>query len=321
MQEKIIQLLKETDGYLSGEEISSSFHLSRTAVWKDIQDLREWGYDIAAVPHLGYRMLSVPDKLFPWEIQFKLGTKFLGKQIIYKDTVSSTMNEAFELGLQEAPEGTVVCSESQSHGRGRHGRHWVSPKQKGIYMSVILRPPCPPTEVAKITLLAAVAVAEAVNGTTGLSAQIKWPNDILLNHHKVAGILTELNAEMDQVKFVVVGIGLNVNTPKHLLPDKATSLKQETGKNLSRITVMQEILRSLDRWYGLFKKQGFSPILKQWKHENITLGQRIVLSDPKRKTEGYAFDLDEDGSLLIRTDSGEIIKKVSGDVQILDPKE
>lgn len=321
MHEKLIQFLKQAQGYLSGEEISGLFHLSRSAIWKSMQDLRELGYDIVAVPHLGYRLLSVPDKLFPWEIQFKLGTKSLGKQIIYKELVSSTMDEAFQLGLQGAPDGSVVCAESQSHGRGRHGRQWISPKHKGITMSVILRLPLPPSEAAQLTLLAAVAVAEAVHAVSGLTAQIKWPNDILLNHGKVAGILTELNAEMDQVKFVVIGIGINVNTLKNQLPQLATSLKQETGKNFSRVVVMQEILRSLERWYEVFKKRGFAPVLSQWKQHSTILGQRILFTEAKGTLEGYAFDLDQDGGLLIRTDSGEIVKKMSGDVAILSRKE
>jgi BirA family transcriptional regulator, biotin operon repressor / biotin---[acetyl-CoA-carboxylase] ligase len=316
--EKIILMLKEAEGYLSGEEISGNFQISRAAIWKYVQDLREWGYDIVAVPHLGYRLLSSPDRLFPWEIQFQLGTKSFGKEIIYKDCVTTTMDEAFQLGLQGASEGTVICTESQTKGRGRLGRHWISPKHKGVYLSLILRPELPPAEVAILTLLAAVALSEAIGHVAGLIPQIKWPNDILLNQRKLAGILTELNAETDRVKFVVIGIGLNVNTPKHLLPDTATSLKVETSRTFSRVRVMQDILRSLERWYGTLQKEGPAPILQQWRQRAITLGQRIHFSDPAGRIDGYAFDLDNDGSLLIRTDSGEIIKKVSGDVRIFE---
>ena len=314
MQEKIIQILRQNENYLSGEEISRSLNISRAAIWKHMQELKRNGYDIAAVPHLGYRLVASPDKLFPGEIQFELGTKILGKNIVYEDTVTSTMDVAFQLGMKGAAEGTVVCAESQTRGRGRLGRTWASPKGKGITFSILLRPKLPPLAVAKLTLLCGVAVSDAIKKITGLEVNIKWPNDILIENKKLAGILTELNAEMDRVKFVIVGIGLNVNTSGSQLPEGATSLKNETKQTFSRVIVFQEILREIEKWYLATHSEGFSSLLQRWKELSVTLGKWVKVTDPSGKYEGEAINIDEDGGLLIRQDSGVVVKKMAGDV-------
>jgi BirA family biotin operon repressor/biotin-[acetyl-CoA-carboxylase] ligase len=314
MQEHIIQCLKKSKGYLSGEEISRSANISRAAIWKYMQELRKDGYEIEAVPHLGYQLVSVPDKLLAHEIQFDLKTKIFGTKVFYHETLTSTMDEAFKLGMEGAPEGTVVCAEAQSKGRGRLGRSWSSPKHKGAYLSIILRPKLAPGELAKLTLLSAVAVSEAVAKVSGVEARIKWPNDLLVKNKKLAGILTELRAEVDQMKFVVVGIGVNINNPTAQLVEGATSLKQETGKNLSRVEVVQEILRAFERRYAHLDKHGFDDVIKIWKERSHTLGKWVRITDPAGAVEGVAFDLDHDGGLLVRQDSGVVVKKMAGDV-------
>lgn len=314
IQEKIVEFLKKADGYLSGEEISESLKISRSAIWKYIQELRENGYEIVAVPHLGYRLDSLPDKLFPSEIQFNLHTKVLGKKIVHYDTVSSTMDTAFALAAQGAPEGTVVCAEGQSKGRGRLGRSWASPKGKGVYMSVILRPSFLPSDVAKLTLLSGVALCEAIKNLTGLQTSIKWPNDILIHGKKIAGILTELDAEMERVKFVVIGIGLNVNAKSDSLPEHAASLRSELKKSVSRVDMAREILREMEKWYVLLQNKGFSPVAKRWKELSVTLNKRVKISDPAGMLEGDAVDIDQDGGLLIRKDSGVLVKRMAGDI-------
>ena len=314
MQTQILKFLKESEGYVSGEEISRRCGMSRAAIWKYMQDLRQEGFDVVAVPHLGYKLAAVPDKLLPSEIQHGLKTQFLGKKIIYEDTVGSTMDVAFRLGMEGAAEGTLVCAEGQTKGKGRLGRHWNSPKGKGIYMSIILRPSLPPTEVAQLTLLTAVAVCEAIQRVSGAAARIKWPNDILVENRKLAGILTELSAETDRVRFVVVGVGVNVNTPLSVLPPQATSLKEETHRKVSRVELAQEILRGLEHWYECLKKQGFAPVVERWKELSSTLGKRVRLVDPGGEVEGEAVDLDKTGRLMIRNDAGLIVSKISGDV-------
>jgi BirA family transcriptional regulator, biotin operon repressor / biotin---[acetyl-CoA-carboxylase] ligase len=317
MQEHIIQCLKKSKGgYLSGEEISRSANISRAAIWKYMQELRKDGYEIEAVPHLGYQLVSVPDKLLAHEIQFELKTKTFGCKVFYHESLSSTMDEAFKLGMEGAPEGTVVCAEAQTKGRGRLGRSWSSPKYKGIYLSIILRPKLSPSELAKLTLLSAVAVAQAVEKVSGVEARIKWPNDILVKNKKLAGILTELRAEVDQMKFVVLGLGLNVNNLSAQLVDGATSLKQEAGKTFSRVEVVQEILRAFEHWYHRLEKKGFDEIMQVWKERSHTLGKWVRITDPAGAVEGVAFDLDSDGGLLIRKDSGIVVKKMAGDVHL-----
>jgi BirA family transcriptional regulator, biotin operon repressor / biotin---[acetyl-CoA-carboxylase] ligase len=314
MQGKIIQFLKQAEGYMSGEDMSNQLKISRAAVWKYIDQLRQDGYDIAAVPHLGYKLESSPDKLLTHEIQFGLKTKIMGQQVVSLETVSSTMDEAFKLGMDGAPEGTIVCAEAQTKGRGRLGRGWVSPKGKGIYFSLILRPKFAPSQMAQLTLMTAVALSEALEKSAGIKAQIKWPNDILCGSKKLAGILTESRAEMDQVKFVVVGIGLNVNAEsKHLVPE-ATSLKMETGKHFNRVEVLQEFLSSFEYWYAKLNRGRFDDVLDEWKKRAATLKKRVRITDAGGFIEGTAIDLDHDGGLLIRQDSGAIVKKMAGDV-------
>jgi len=317
MKNKIIQFLRDSQGHISGEEISRQLKMSRAGVWKHIQELRKEGYVITAAKPYGYQLESVPDKLIPGEIQDGLETGWIGKKIYYYDSLPSTMETAFRLGLDGALEGTVVCAEGQTKGKGRLGRYWASPKGKGIYMSVILRPTLSLTDTAKLTLLSAVALCEAIRIVTGVLAEIKWPNDILIKGKKVAGILTELNAETDQVRFIVVGMGVNVNTSLRALPGKATSLKMEIGKKISRVALIQEIFRCLEKWEASLKTRGFSPMIDQWKAFSCTLGRRVRVGNLNGDVEGEAVDLDEYGGLVVKSAEGRLIKRMSGDVLLL----
>jgi len=315
MQEKILDFLKrKQEGYLSGDQISHRLGISRQALWKHIQELRDLGYDIVAVPHLGYRLVSLPNRLFPSEISWHLDTKFIGKKIYYFDVLASTMDIATELGIKGAPEGTLVLAEAQAQGRGRLGRSWLSPKYKGIYMSLILKPNILPNSAPVLTLLSAVSICEAIKEFVGLDIQIKWPNDLLLSNKKLGGILTELNAEMDATRFIVIGIGLNVNNERKALPYGATSLKEQKGENISRIGLLQEILRKLEANYHLFQKEGSQPIVEKWRNYSLTLGKRVKISCHREHREGEAIDIDTDGGLLIRKDSGLVEKIMAGDV-------
>ncbi|MFA4842404.1 MAG: biotin--[acetyl-CoA-carboxylase] ligase, partial [Candidatus Omnitrophota bacterium] len=283
-------------------------------LWKHIQALKDMGYEIAAVPHLGYQLLSSPDRLFPSEITSRLNTKFMGKKIYYFDSVASTMDIASQLALKGAAEGTVVIAESQAKGRGRLGRQWFSPKYKGIYLSLILRPKALPQETPVFTLLAAVGICEGVLAFAGVDLAIKWPNDLYLRQKKIGGILTELNAEMDEVRFIVIGIGLNVNNDKKSLVPGATSLKEEVKADTSRAELAKVLLRKLEENYLIFQQCGPQPIIEKWRQHNITLGSRIKVLSHKRHIEGEAQDIEKDGSLLVRCDSGLLEKVTAGDV-------
>lgn len=314
MKEKIISLLRRSQAYVSGEEISGQLNISRQALWKHIQELKDKGYDIAAVPHLGYRLEASPDRLFDYEVSRHLETRYLGRKIYYFDTLSSTMDIATQLGIKGALEGTLVLAESQTKGRGRLGRAWFSPKYKGIYLSVILRPKMPLSQATIFTLLSAVSICEAVKESAGLDVNIKWPNDILLNNKKLGGILTELNAETDKINFVVVGIGLNVNSEKKDLISGATSLKSAKRANIDRVTLLQEILRKIENNYFLLQHKAPDVIINKWREYNITLGRRVKVYSQKEHYEGEAIDIDKDGALLLRNDHGLTQRITAGDV-------
>lgn len=323
LDEKILGILRNSgESYVSGEELCKLAGISRAAIWKHIEKLRGEGYDIEASPHLGYKLVAIPDSLIASEIKWKLRTKIIGRNIMSYKKVASTNDVAYELAEKGMAEGAVVLAEEQAKGKGRHGRQWLSPPRGGIYLSCILRPSITPDEIPKITLLAAVAVAKAVREGTGLGAMIKWPNDILVNDRKVCGILTEMKAEQDAVDFVVLGIGINVNTSARGLPRGASSLKDELHaaareENLSRVELAKKILEQLEAEYIELKKNGFKHIIEEWKHFSAMLGSRVRVALPNRTFEGLVHNLDSAGALVIRCDTGVLEKISSGDVAIL----
>jgi BirA family biotin operon repressor/biotin-[acetyl-CoA-carboxylase] ligase len=313
-QEKIVDSLRRKLDYVSGDSIANRLGITRQALWKHIQELKELGYEIVAVPHLGYRLVSTPDRLLPFEVSSNLDTQFIGRKVHYFDVVSSTMDIALQLGMKGASEGTLVLAEAQTKGRGRLGRAWSSPKYRGIYLSLILRPKILPNQASIFTLLSAVSVCEAIKKAVGLDAQIKWPNDIFIHHKKLGGILTELNAEMDEIRFVVIGIGLNVNNDKRTLVAQATSLKEQKKESVNRVDLVREILRKLEANYLFFQEKGARHVIEKWRDYNITLGRRVKVFSHRDHVEGEAFDIDIDGGLLIRKDSGSQEKVMAGDV-------
>jgi len=314
MQDKVLEYLRKKDEYVSGEEMSGHLNVSRQALWKHIQVLKDCGYDIEAVPHLGYCLKSAPDRLFPAELAYRLHTKFIAKKIYYYDALPTTMDVAAELGVKGCPNGTLVVAESQTKGKGRLGREWFSPKYKGIYLSLVLRPELAPNATPLLTLLCAVSICEAIKEATGLEARIKWPNDILIHNKKLGGILTELNAETDRTHFAVVGFGLNINNDKRSLLAGATSLKEQLKDEVNRAGLLKKILLAIEENYLYLEKYGSTVILDKWRAANITLGKRVKVNSHHRVLEGEAIGIDSDGALLLRSDSGLIQKVLSGDV-------
>lgn len=321
MKETILRLLKERrPEYVSGEEICRSLNVSRTAVWKHIQALREKGYEIEARSRAGYMLTGIPDRLFPEEIGDGLATRFLGRTVYYCDSVSSTNNLAKELAGQGAADGTLVVAEEQTGGKGRLGRQWCSAKYKGSFFSFILFPPLMPQEANMVTLITAVAMASAVRDETGVAAGIKWPNDLLVNGKKICGILTELSAEMERINYMVVGVGLNVNQEKNDFPEEvsasATSLKDQTGSNISRVKLVQAFLLEFEKWYLLALENGFAPVLARWKEMSVSLNCPVRIHNPNSSWDGWAEDIDSDGALLLRLPGGEIKRVISGEVSL-----
>jgi len=318
IDDKILGFFKKRkNNHVSGEELSGALGISRTAVWKHIERLREEGYDIAASPHLGYKLVSAPDRLTEIELRWQLKTEVIGKRIISYKEINSTNDAAHSLAASGEAEGTVVITEYQTKGRGRLGRKWISPKGKGAYFSVILRPDILPTELSVITLFSSLAVAKTVREAVGLPAFIKWPNDILIKGQKVCGVLTELNGEMDKVNFAIVGIGININTSKELLPEGATSLSEEKGARISRLEFVRALFRSLDEYYGVLKKGKIEVILKEYKKLSSVLDRRVQIDYHNSLVSGVATDVDKDGALILRLDSGFYERVLAGDVKIL----
>lgn len=318
MDDKILSIFKTHAGsYISGEQLSRRLGITRAAVWKHIEDLCRHGYQIEAQPHLGYKLRGLPDRLFADELKWQLNTKIIGKRIYSFNIADSTNTIAYQLAEKGLPEGSVVTAEGQRKGKGRLGRSWISPKSKGIYISFILKPDIMPNQASQITLIAAVATTKAIRHVTGLSTLIKWPNDILINGKKVCGILTEMNAELDKVNFIILGIGINVNVKKRTLPVSATSLKEELNKDVSRISLAKELLQELDRQYDIFRTKGFVSIIDECKDLSATLGKRVKIICHNRKIEGQAMDIDSDGALMVRQDNGFIEKVISGDVVVV----
>jgi len=321
LKETILRLLKERRSeYVSGEEICRSLNVSRTAVWKHIQALREKGYEIEARSRAGYMLTGIPDRLFPEEIGDGLATRFLGRTVYYCDSVSSTNNLAKELAGQGAADGTLVVAEEQTGGKGRLGRQWCSAKYKGSFFSFILFPPLMPQEANMVTLITAVAMASAVRDETGVAAGIKWPNDLLVNGKKICGILTEMSAEMEKINYMVVGVGLNVNQEENDFPEEvsasATSLKDQTGSNISRVKLVQAFLLEFEKWYLLALENGFAPVLARWKEMSVSLNCPVRIHNPNSSWDGWAEDIDSDGALLLRLPGGEIKRVISGEVSL-----
>ena len=318
MKEEILLRLRQ-GGRVSGEELARTFGVTRTAIWKHINELRSEGYLIDSSPSKGYLLLSTPDIPTPPEIRSGLATHTFGREIRFYPELPSTQDEARALAMQGAPEGTVVIADTQTAGRGRIGRSWVAPRG-GIYLSIILRPTMTPPQALRLPLITGVAVAQTIEKVTRLSTRLKWPNDVLINGRKVAGILTEMNAEMDRLNFIIVGIGINVNTPPESLPtelqDTAAILSAERGRPISRVKLIQTLLTELEILYDEFRKEGFEPIRKRWKALSETIGTMVTVTFADQQVHGRAFDIDPDGALLIQKWNGNLERVVAGDVSL-----
>jgi BirA family transcriptional regulator, biotin operon repressor / biotin---[acetyl-CoA-carboxylase] ligase len=319
MRELVLKILKE-EVHISGQQLGEKLNISRTAIWKHINELRRLGYRIDSSPGSGYTFVHGTSLIVPDEIAIDLKTTVMGRSIVYRQQVTSTQDVAERYARKGAKEGTLIITESQTKGRGRMGRVWSSPPEGGIYWSLILRPNLKPANIIQIPLVVGVALAKTITKVTKLPAKIKWPNDILIGKKKVAGILTETNCELDKVNYVIPGIGVNVNTRISLLPNEvranATSLSEEYGETVSRVDLIRQFLIYFEKLYFEFIDLGLMPVLKQWRLMNNTLGSTVRVFDDKTEIIGEAVDLDEDGFLLIKDGHGKIHRIISGDVSL-----
>jgi BirA family biotin operon repressor/biotin-[acetyl-CoA-carboxylase] ligase len=304
--------------WVSGEAMSESLGISRAAVSKHIAALRVAGCEIESASRKGYWLVREPDRLDRDAVAPYLETTQIGQAWNYSQRVESTNALAREAALGGAAEGAVFVADEQVGGRGRRGREWVSPAGCGIYVSVLLRPQLAPDELPLLTLMAAVAVARAIGDAGAANVRIKWPNDILLCGHKVCGILTEMVADAECMTSVVLGIGLNVNTPANQLPDRplfpAGSLASVAGQRFSRVSLLGGILTALERGYHELCKAGPAQLLSAWEAHSDLTGKRVRVQRVHDAIEGVAEGLDVSGALVVRDDVDKCHLILAGDI-------
>lgn len=321
LKENILSLLKESGNtFISGQFISEKLGVTRTAIWKYMNALKEDGYQIESVSKKGYRLICSPDILTFDEIKEYLNTKYIGRNLIHFDSIDSTNTKAKELASLGEENGTVVISEEQTVGRGRLGRNWCSPKGKGIWLSIILKPDIDPMNVAKITQVAGAAVCKSLLDM-GIITYIKWPNDIVINRKKTCGILTEMSGELNMVNYIVLGIGINVNIDEQEFPEDlkeiATSLKIEHGKAINRKELTGKILNNFELLYEDFlNTSSLNASVGICKKHSILLGREIKIINRNSTTLGKAIDIDNDGRLIVQYENGETEAIISGEVSI-----
>ncbi len=319
MKTEILRYLKEADGYISGQELCERFQVSRTAVWKVVRQLEAEGYEIEAVRNRGYRLKTAGDILSQAEILSSIRGSWAGREILYLDEVDSTNTAAKKAAENGAVHGTLVVSERQTGGKGRRGRAWDSPRETGIFMTLILRPNMAPVHASMLTLVAALAVADGIRECTGAESLIKWPNDIVMSGKKICGILTEMSADPDCINYVAVGIGINVNMEE--FPEEirgvAASIFTETGKKTKRSLLISAVMAAFERYYEVFMKTtDMSGLLEDYNGKLANCGRTVRVLDPAGEYSGTAIGIDREGELLVEMEDTTVRRVLSGEVSV-----
>jgi BirA family biotin operon repressor/biotin-[acetyl-CoA-carboxylase] ligase len=302
---------------ISGARIAKEIGVSRSTVWRWVQRLRALGVKVKGQPATGYFLEQTADILTPEMLRQRLKGSLFGKRIYHFFKTDSTNRVALELGHAGEPEGAVVLAEEQTDGRGRAGRVWHSDRAVGIYVTVLLRPRLAPVQAPLLTMMAGLSARSAVQAVTGLTADLKWPNDLLLNGKKTGGILTEMHAEPGQIRFVIVGIGLNVNQEKlpGTLADTATSLRVETGKTQSRMEVLVRLLREFENDYNRFLREGVESVVARFEEvSTYAKGKRVRVTNGMESYVGTTAGLGPEGLLQVERDDGKVMTVIAGDV-------
>ena len=319
MKTAILRLLKEDDSYISGQQLCDRFQVSRTAVWKAVEQLKKEGYMIEAVRNKGYRLVDSPDVMSKAEIESMVRTKWAGRSVIYYDETDSTNIQAKLAGENGSEHGTLVVADRQVAGKGRRGRSWESPKGVCVYMTLLLRPSIAPVKAPMLTLVMALSVAEAVRELTGLKAGIKWPNDIVLNKKKICGILTEMSTEIDYINYVVTGVGINTNqeTFSEEIRKWATSLLIEGGRHISRSELVAAVMERYEENYERFMEtKDLSGLQEKYNGMLVNCGREVRVLEPKGEYSAFASGINEVGELVVTTPEGEEKHIFAGEVSV-----
>lgn len=318
MKETILKLLKESTDYVSGQELCNQLGVSRTAVWKNINALKQDGYEIDSVNNKGYRLLAEPDILNEMRIREHLQTKWLGKNIIYLPVTDSTNTQAKKMGEDGAEHGTLVVTQCQTAGRGRRGRSWESP-EGNVYFTFLLRPDVEVSRASMITLVAALALAQAIETVAELHAEIKWPNDVVANGKKLCGILTESSTDLEYINYVVVGIGVNVNQTSfpEEIADKASSLLLELGHSVNRGQVLGEFLNHFEKLYEIFiMTEDMSGLIDAYNQRLVNCGREVKIIEKDQERIRKAIGIDKSGGLIVEDSEGVRESIISGEVSV-----
>lgn len=313
------ELRANKDKFISGEDLSNKLGVSRTSIWKHINGLKEDGYIIESISRKGYKLIEEADTIIVEDIIENLVENKMGSNIHFFDSIGSTNTYAKKIALDGCEEGTVVITDQQTEGRGRLGRTWVSKPKTSVLMSIVLRPNVHPTEAPKTTQIAAAALAKALNNMIDADVKIKWPNDVIINKKKISGILTEMSAELDNINYVIVGIGINVNvdTFPDDIKDIASSIKNETGIEISRTNLIVGIIKEFEKLYYDFVNTGkLDKTIDVCRDNSITVGSKVRIEGRNESYEAEAIDISNDGELIIKKDNGDIINIVSGEVSV-----
>lgn len=318
MQSKILEILKNSDSHISGQEISEKLGVSRQAVWKDINTLKEKGYEISSDKKKGYKLLALPAYLNQDAVKATLNTKIIGKNITVLDTVNSTNDYLKQLGNDGCENGTVVVARQQTKGKGRLGRQWLSAKDNSVMFSFLLRPEIAPNEVSAITPLAGLAICKAIRKFTKLDCMIKWPNDIIVGRKKLVGILCEMSAEFDRIEYIITGVGINVD--QTIFPEeidyKATSILLETGRHINKNELLACVLEFLEDEFIKNDLKLTASALDEYREMCATIGKSVTFTRGTRKVSGTAIGLDSNGELKIMLSDGTVCKVNSGEVTV-----
>lgn len=319
MKTKILELMRDSQDYISGQELCERFGVSRTAVWKAVNQLKEEGYDIEAVRNKGYRLKSAPEVLSESEIGSRLQTRWAGRNLQYLKETDSTNNDAKRCMEEGGVHGTLIVAERQTAGRGRRGRLWESPEGTAIYMTIGMKPEFAPDKVSMLTLVMALSVAEAIEEQSGLEAGIKWPNDVVVNKRKVCGILTEMILEAEYIRCVVTGVGINVN--QTAMPEEiaqtATSLFIEKGEKLSRAALIESVMRHFENNYDRFiDSLDLSELKEAYEARLANKDQLVRVLDPKGEYEGIARGIRCTGELIVELPDGIVREVYAGEVSV-----